>query len=396
MGRNGTGVRPISGSTIEVTFSYKGQRCRERIKLEPTAANLKRVENFLGSVRNAIANGTFDYRVSFPNSKNASKFMQRAGDGTLFSDFLDGWIERQRKVLKASTVEGYESVIETHLKPQFGATTLPDLKRAQFREWCAKQEFSNKRMTNVLSVARAALAEAVQDELLEANVLSGWTYQRKEALKPDDDVDPFTAEEQRAILGAADQPQDRNLFQFAFWAGLRTSELIGFKWTDIDWTRNEARISRATTRAARAAKVDESTKTRGSTRVIKLLGPAMQALVDQKPHTFLLNDTVFMNPRTSKPWHNDQAIRVAWNRLIHKAKVRYRRPYQTRHTYASMMLSAGEPPMWVASQMGHTSLKMLEQRYGRWMKDSAPDAGDKAVLLFGGLDEKAGRFRGIS
>ncbi|WP_316867790.1 site-specific integrase [Ralstonia mannitolilytica] len=35
--------------------------------------------------------------------------------------------------------------------------------------------------------------------------------------------------------------------------------------------------------------------------------------------------------------------------------MRYRKPYQTRHTYASMMLSAGEYLMWVARQMGHAN-----------------------------------------
>lgn len=395
MGRDGTGVRGISGSTIEVTFAYKGQRCRERIRLEPTPANLKRCQDFLGAIRDAIAKGTFDYRVSFPHSKHGAKLMQRMGEGTLFSDFLDGWIERQRKVLKASTVEGYESAIKTHLKDEFGKTSLVDLRRAQFREWCAKQEFSNKRMTNILSIARAALAEAVQDELLETNVLVGWTYQRNEATKPDDDVDPLSADEQRALLAKFEQPQDRNLFQFAFWTGMRTSELIGLKWSDVDWQRGVIRVQRAMTRAARAAKVEETTKTRGSIRDVKLLAPALEALTAQKAHTLLLNDAIFFNPRTSKPWHNDKSIHVAWNRVIHVAKVRYRRPYQTRHTYASMMLSAGEPLMWVASQMGHTSLKMLEQRYGRWIGDAAPDAGNKAVSLFGGLAEKDGKIAGI-
>nr|WP_244129135.1 tyrosine-type recombinase/integrase [Burkholderia gladioli] len=91
---------------------------------------------------------------------------------------------------------------------------------------------------------------------------------------------------------------------------------------------------------------------------------------------------VFHNPRTGAPWSGDQVIWLAWNRAIEQSRVRYRRPYQTRHTYASMMLSAGEPPMWVANQMGHISLKMIEQRYGRWITDAAPDAGKRGEALF--------------
>ena len=46
-------------------------------------------------------------------------------------------------------------------------------------------------------------------------------------------IDPFSPDEINAILGAADGPI-RNLLQFAFWTGLRTSELIALRWEDVD------------------------------------------------------------------------------------------------------------------------------------------------------------------
>ncbi|WP_257803312.1 site-specific integrase [Burkholderia glumae] len=383
MGRNGTGVRAVSGSSIEVTFSYKGKRCRERLRLIPTAANLKRAEDFLGAVRTAIAHGTFDYRVSFPNSKRAAQFVEREGDAVLLGDFLDAWLERQRNTLAASTVDGYSKIVRGVLKPAFGHHLLSNFKRSHARDWAAKQTFGNKRMTNILSVLRTALDEATEDELITRNVLLNWTYQRNDEPGAEDDVDPFTAEEQAAILDAL-TGQERNLFQFAFWTGLRTSEMIALQWTDVDWKRGTVRVQRAQTRAARVLDKFEKTKTRASRRDVKLLGPALAALTDQKRFTLLLAGAIFMNPRTGAPWSGDNVIWLAWGRAIQRSKVRYRRPYQTRHTYASMMLSAGEPPMWVANQMGHISLKMIEQRYGRWVKDAAPDAGRRAEALFGG------------
>src|SRR5690606_30536264 len=74
--------------------------------------------------------------------------------------------------------------------------------------------------------------------------------------------------------------------------------------------------------------------------------------------------------------------KTLWTPALKRAKVRYRRPYQTRHTYASMMLSAGEHPMWVAQQMGHSDWGMIRRIYGRWMPDAAPDAGGRAVAMF--------------
>ena len=56
------------------------------------------------------------------------------------------------------------------------------------------------------------------------------------------------------------------------------------------------------------------------------------------------------------------------HRLYKMTGVRSRKPYQFRHTYASMMLSSGECPFYVAKQMSHTSLTMLERHYSKWME----------------------------
>ena len=57
------------------------------------------------------------------------------------------------------------------------------------------------------------------------------------------------------------------------------------------------------------------------------------------------------------------------------------------------MLSAGESPMWVAQQMGHSDWTMIARVYGRWIPEAAPDAGQKAVRIFA---ENAGKKAGIS
>ncbi|TLS78270.1 hypothetical protein FE236_00480 [Mariprofundus erugo] len=70
--------------------------------------------------------------------------------------------------------------------------------------------------------------------------------------------------------------------------------------------------------------------------------------------------------------------------------VRYRNPYQSRHTYASMMLSAGENPAWIAKQMGHTNMQMVLQKYGRYMPDHDPLAGQKIIARMSQIGHNAG------
>ncbi|KRC93791.1 integrase [Pseudomonas sp. Root9] len=266
--------------------------------------------------------------------------------------------------------------------PALGPTLLVDLKRKAVRDWLNTLEVSNKTLSNIQSCLRSALNDAVDDdELIDTNPLAGWTFSRKDQVK-EDDVDPFSPEEQRAILAALDG-QAKNLVQFAFWTGMRTSEMVGLNWEDIDWVRGEAYVTRAMTQAAKGKA--EVTKSRSGKRPIKLLAPAMEALVAQKAYTFLADNEVFQNPRTQERWKGDQPIRkTMWAHAVKNAGVRYRRPYQTRHTYASMMLSAGEHPMWVAQQMGHSDWTMIARVYGRWMPVEDNSAGNKALAFWTG------------
>jgi integrase len=378
--RQRTGVRPVSDTSIQIDFTFKGIRCRERIKLKPSPANLKRAEQHRYAILDAIEKHTFDYATTFPDSPNRFKFAENAGAGIYLEEWLETWIKRQKAHLKSSTLCCYRKDVYNVIIPALGKIYLPDLKRSHIRELCEKMEVGNKRLSNLQSLIRSALQEAINDELIETNPLYGWTYARKEAPTIKDDIDPFTQEEQAAIIKSCRYPQEANLFQFAFWTGMRTSELAAVKWGDIDWLRGTIKVSRAKTQAAEEA---ETTKTRKGTRDIKLLSPALDALTAQKQYTFLADEEIFINPRTNKAITGDQQIRTSmWLPALKKAGVRYRRPYQTRHTYASMMLTAGESPIWLANQMGHADTGMIFRIYGRLIPDAVPEAGGKAVEMF--------------
>ena len=375
------GVRAASSSTIEIDFYYAGKRCRERLKLKPSPANLKRAWQHRAAVMAAIDAGNFDYAVTFPNSKRAAQLTLRPGLTRTIAVYLETWLQTKRPTIKASTYEGYSRAIFGLIIPAIGELSLSELRRAHIREMAAGMAAGNKRIANVLSILRSALQEALIDDLIEANPLAGWTYRKALAPKVENDVDPFDSEEQLAILKHLDG-QAKNLIQLALWTGLRTSELVALNWSDIDFERTEIRVRRAHTQAAK--NTDESTKTRAGTRNVKILPPALAAIVDQKNFTFLNACEVFQNPRTGERWAGDQPIRkTLWTHALRRAGVRYRNPYQTRHTYASMMLSAGEHPMWVAQQMGHTDWGMIRRIYGHWIPEADTSAGSRAVAMFG-------------
>lgn len=384
MGREGTGVRVVSNSTVEISFTYQGVRCRERLKLKPTPANLKRAERHRAAIVDSIDKGTFDYAVTFPNSSKAKELATLPGDVYSVKKYLTEWLKNKKEGVSASTYNDYKKIVNNTLIAAFGHLSLTELKRKHIKEWGRTQTCSNKRIGNILSPLRTALTEAVEDEIIEHNPLQGWTYKRKEE-PTEDHIDPFSKQEQIDILEAL-KGQGRNLIQFAFWSGLRTSELVALKWSDIDFKNGLIRVRRARTQASDK---DEATKTYKGRRDVKMLPPAREALQEQKTCTFLAGEYIFHNPRTNEPWEGDQPIRkTLWTHALRKAGVIYRNPYQTRHTYASMMLSSGEHPMWVSQQMGHADWTMIARRYGKWMPDANPDSGGKAISLYANTPDK--------
>jgi len=379
-GKKYNGVRKASNSSIEIDFYYRGKRCKERIKLKPTPTNLNRAERHRYAILESIENGDFDYSVTFPNSKQFAVHKPAVTDSTSLLQFhLENWLENIEIHVASSTYDGYRKIVNNVLIPNFGSIPIQDFKRLHIKDWGKKLTVSNKRISNILSPLRTMLDEAVEDEIISTNPLSGWRYKHKEKPKTESDVDPFSPVEIKEILNALSD-QSKNLIQFAFWTGLRTSEYIALNWQDIDLINGIVKVNKALTQAAKKA---ESTKTAAGTREVKLLPLAMEAIRAQKKHTYLKNEEVFQNPYTFTRWTGDPQIRRVWTMALKKAVVRYRRPYQTRHTYASMMLSAGESPMWVSSQMGHKDWTMIARVYGKWIPESNPHAGEMAAELFG-------------
>lgn len=375
MGERGN-VFAASAGSIGIRFRYRGVACEERIKLAPTPRNLSYARNLRGRIMDEIAKGIFDYHAHFPSSKRAVLLAKEPGAMVSIRDKLEVWLEAVRPMVALSTWQGYDKAVRNVLIPAFGKHLLRDLSRAMIRTWIGEQTSTAKRINNALTPLRQMLAEAVSEGVIAANPVAGLTVRRRGP--KDDDIDPFTPEESDAILATC-EGQLQNLVRFALWTGLRTSELIALRWQDIDWRHGLVLV-----RQARVSGEIKGTKTDAGRREVKMLPPAREALQAQREHTQLRGGFVFHDPRTGEPWSGDKAIREwHWRGLLKRAGVRYRYPYQTRHTYASTLLSAGENPVWVASQMGHKDWVMIVRTYGRWIPSVDPTAGEKAAALCG-------------
>ncbi len=353
------GVR-TRGNSIVIDFTYNGQRCRESLRIKPTKTSLREVSRKRESILYEIAMGKFEYANHFPNSKNALLFSKNKGALITIEQALKEWLKRAEKRCQHSTIRDYNSAIFHHLIPTFGHLFLNQISVTHIYDWIDSLSISNKRINNVLGPLKQAMNDAYHEGFLENNPL-----ERLRILPPNTkEVQPFTIQEINKILSQL-EGQPLNLINFAFWSGLRTSELIGLRWEDIDLNNGKAHIRTAIVRG-----VLKTTKTSSGIRTLELTSKAIAALKQQA--SFTANRTyVFNDPLTNNPWKGDHIIRKRiWIPALKKAKIPYRKPYSTRHTYASIQLSQGKNPLWVAQQMGHKDWGMIIKTYGRWIKDN--------------------------
>lgn len=93
---------------------------------------------------------------------------------------------------------------------------------------------------------------------------------------------------------------------------------------------------------------------------------ARKALLSQQILTGKQNNCVFHDPRSNQPWKDDQAMRkTVWTPALKKAEINYRDPYQTRHIFASTLLTRDENPLWVAQHIVNKDWRQIRKIYGR-------------------------------
>jgi integrase len=359
MGRDGRGVSPRGGG-IQVSFTFEGQRQRRVLKVNgaamaPTPANLKYAERLVAEIRQKIALGAFSPLDYFPDDENPT-----VGRGTTVAAQLDRWLTAQR--IEASTRAGYTSAAR-FWKATLGDKALRLLRHSDILAALGTRPMlTGKTVNNYVSVLREACALAVLDRALQVNPVAAVPRARHQKEPPD----PFSVPEAEAIIAHMRErypAQVASLTEFRFFTGLRTSELAGLRWPAVDWRSGTVRVSEALVRGAAKAR----TKT-NEARDLDLNSRALAALKAQKAHTFLVGQHVFLDPRYGTPWTEERAYRRSyWEPTLKALGLRYRRPYNTRHTYATMLLMAGARPAYAARQLGH-SVEMFLTTYSKWIE----------------------------
>ena len=375
-----------SRSRLLIDFSFRGVRCREYVGLQDTKDGRAKAKQIRIQIEAELVAGTFEYVKWFPNSKKvrpggpfAPPLPHSGVESPTFGAFSREWLGLQRPFGSRATHLDRKSLLESKLIPFFTADkivstfTVEDVERL-----IGKLTLDPGLKDEHLSPRRINLARDLLGRILDRCVKNGWlrenpAHEVKRLRESRSEVDPLSLDEVKALLrkGFTD-PEMRRFYTVAIWTGLRTSELIGLKWADLDWTTRPptAMIKRSLTKLDG----EHPTKTPGSARPVDLRPPAERAILGQQAASRLKSEYIFYNAGGG-PLDRDNLNNRVWKPAVLRAKLRERSPYQCRHTFATIALSAGEEIGWVARQMGHESSEMVVRHYYRWIRNNTRQDG---------------------
>ena len=111
-----------------------------------------------------------------------------------------------------------------------------------------------------------------------------------------------------------------------------------------------------------------------------------EALVSQKAISCLAGNYVFLDTK-QRPIDQELFRQKVWEPVLKRLEVRYRPPYQMRHTFATLAISVGENINWVAKMLGHKSPVVTLEKYNRFVPNLTRTDG-KALLAAGLTGER--------
>lgn len=353
-------------------------------------ANIRAAERIMADIRAAIHLGQLDLSQFFPDLAPTTSATRTLGDQ------LDLWLAGLR--VEQSTLNGYRTAVRFWKSAPADEDGTPletvplhEVVFSQIRHALAvgssrhrrgkstePKPLSGKTANNYLAPLRAALELAVDDGVIEKSPAGeGKKLRSKVQTEP---PDPLSVEEFELVISKIRAKSDAAADYAEFWGltGLRTSEINGLLWDNVDLRDGTIKI--------KEVRVLDEQKKRTKTnewRIVHLNARARAALERQRARTQLAGGIVWVNPLDGIPWDGARDfLRSHWRPALRAHGIRYRRPYNLRHTCATMLLMAGVKPALAARQMGH-SVQMFFQRYTRWIdgQDDIAELGKLDAML---------------
>ena len=284
-----------------------------------------------------------------------------------FSEVAKDWLKYKKPNLRASTW----SVYEGHNRNHFNDLNPRKINRITIADIEAYITDRQNEGMNILTLRKILvtlgqiLAYAVRHRYLDYNPLRDAERPRGQGKRKEQkrNIRVLNMTEINALLMAVEDQKYRTLIRLAKFSGVRQGELVGLKWSDIDWDNNQIHIQRTFNNQAWY-----DVKTETSDRKIDI-GPAMMTELKKWKLACPPNklNLVFPN-EAGGPINHSNLVRRYFLPALENAKIDTITWHSLRHTYASLLIEQGENIKYIQTQLGHSSPTVTLNVYAHLMK----------------------------
>ncbi len=358
-------------------------RVGNRQKWESVGRNKKDAERRLVHVLHELHSGTY-----------------RQLRAITFDDFADKWLQDYAAgSVKPLTLRRYRSIVACYLKPAFEGFLLADISNERIQGFLSKtlreRPVAPRTVNQALAVLKVMLKHGKRWHYLRENPSEGIKPLRVEPKE----MDYLNPSEIRLLLQHADEPY-RTLFLTAILTGMRSGELLGLQWGDVDWTANSIHVRRslywcdsdelieAAQKGGDAVSWRFSTpKSRRSIRAIVMSPRLREALELHRINGPESPQELVFCTRQGTPMDRPNMIRREFWPTLARAGLRRVRFHDLRHTFTSLLIAQGAHVKFIQSQLGHSSVQTTIDRYGHLLPEMQHGAGERLdAQVFGGTE----------
>ncbi len=282
------------------------------------------------------------------------------------------WLEDMRLELQTSTYEAYTVYFNRHIIPFFEARcpTLADISPRIVKEYvnyiltCGRLDgkgggLSRASVKKHLSLIKQSLNDAVCLEYIPTNPAQAVKLRRQP--KPlSDKVVMLKPEEAQRVIDAFRGHILYPLVVIGFYYGLRKSEILGLKWSAIDFDRNELRIEHTVVKSL-TIEAKDTTKTEQSRATYELLPDVREMLLQMKSKASAGSEYVCVWPdgRLIRPDY----VTKAFKQQLAKHHLPPMRFHDLRHSCASVLFDSGMSLEDVKGWLRHSDIETTSNIY---------------------------------